>query len=290
MSASRASSLGARPDDVAAGGGGGILRTAETRGDLVDLGTRLVDRRLADGGDLDRELSVVLQQRKSLPRQRVEPAQSLLHTLQREGGAPGGVDGLRTLLSLQRVDAQLQLLGLVLQHQTLGVSLLLVARMVDQLCPKPHEVVGEQPRLGVTHDSRDRGGLPRDLRLLAERLQLSTQLPREVAEPREVRLHRLELAERLLLAATVLENAGGLLDEAAAVLGARLQHAVQAPLTHDDVHLAAEAGVAQQLLHVQQAAAVAVDRVLAGAVAEQRPADRDLGVLDRQRAVGVVDR
>ena len=35
---------------------------------------------------------------------------------------------------------------------------------------------------------------------------------------------------------------------------------------------------------------LAVDRVLAAAVAEQRAADRDLGVLDRQGAVGVVDR
>ena len=45
----------------------------------------------------------------------------------------------------------------------------------------------------------------------------------------------------------------------------------------------------QQLLHVEQPAGVAVDRVLRAAGAEHGPADRHLGVLDRQRAVGVVD-
>ena len=71
--------------------------------------------------------------------------------------------------------------------------------------------------------------------------------------------------------------------------GRGVQHGVELALPDDHVHLAAEAGVAQQLLHVEQAAGLAVDRVLAAAVAEQGAADRDLGVVDRQRAVGVVD-
>ena len=87
----------------------------------------------------------------------------------------------------------------------------------------------------------------------------------------------------------MLEDARGLLDEPAAVLGARVQHRVELALAHDDVHLAAESGVAQQLLHVEKAALLTVDRVLAAAVAEQRAADGDLGVLDRQRAIRVVD-
>ena len=72
--------------------------------------------------------------------------------------------------------------------------------------------------------------------------------------------------------------------------GRGVQHLVELALPDDDVHLAAEAGVAEQLLHVEQPALLAVDRVLAAAVAEQGAADRDLAVLDRQRAVGVVDR
>ena len=93
-----------------------------------------------------------------------------------------------------------------------------------------------------------------------------------------------------LLALAVLEDAGGLLDEAAALLGGRAQHGVELALADDDVHLAADAGVGEQLLHVEQAAGGAVDGVLRAAVAEHRPRDRHLGVVDRQRAVGVVDR
>ncbi len=59
-------------------------------------------------------------------------------------------------------------------------------------------------------------------------------------------------------------------------------------LPDDDVHLTADAGVAQQLLDIHQAAAAAVDFVFAGTVAEHPPRDRHLGVLDRQRVVGVV--
>src|SRR3712207_7106530 len=47
------------------------------------------------------------------------------------------------------------------------------------------------------------------------------------------------------------------------VLGTAVQHVVEAALADDRVQLAADAGVAQQLLHVEQAAGAAVDRVLA---------------------------
>ena len=87
----------------------------------------------------------------------------------------------------------------------------------------------------------------------------------------------------------MLEDAGGLLDEAATLLGGGAQHGVELALADDDVHLAAEAGVGEQLLDVEQAAGRAVDGVLGAAAAEHRPRDRDLGVVDRQRAVGVVD-
>ena len=87
----------------------------------------------------------------------------------------------------------------------------------------------------------------------------------------------------------MLEDAGGLLDEAAALLGRGRQDGVELALADDHVHLAADAGVGEQLLDVEQAAGLAVDRVLGAAVAEHGPRDRDLGVVDRQRAVGVVD-
>lgn len=153
-----------------------------------------------------------------------------------------------------------------------------------------HEFVGVQSRFCVADDGSDRRGLPRDLGLLSQRLQLSPQLPREIAEPHEIRLHGLELAERLLLAAAMLEDAGGLFDETAPVLRARLQHGVEASLAHDDVHFATQPRIAEQLLHIQEAAGLPVDRVLAGAVAEQRATDRHFAVLDGECPVAVVDR
>jgi hypothetical protein len=69
-----------------------------------------------------------------------------------------------------------------------------------------------------------------------------------------------------------------------------VQHRVQLSLADDHVHLAADAGVGEQLLDVEQPAGIAVDLVLALARPEHTAGDRDLGVLDRQRAVGVVDR
>ena len=152
-----------------------------------------------------------------------------------------------------------------------------------------HEVVGEEPQAGVAGVGLDDGGAARGLGLAAERAELAADLTGEVLDPGEVGLHGLELAQRALLAAAVLEDAGGLLDEAAALLGGRAQHGVELALADDDVHLAAEPGVGEQLLDVEQAAGRAVDGVLGAAAAEHRAGDRHLGVVDRQRAVGVVD-
>src|SRR5690606_2658612 len=130
---------------------------------------------------------------------------------------------------------------------------------------------------------------PRDLGLATERFELAADLGEEIGQTGQVALGGGELAERLLLALAVLEDTGGLLDEAAAVLGGGVQDRVELPLTDDDVHLAPDAGVAEQVLDVEEPATGAVDRVLRPAVAEHGPADRHLGVVDRQGAVAVVD-
>ena len=101
--------------------------------------------------------------------------------------------------------------------------------------------------------------------------------------------HASSLRSAFSLRLRCLRTPGGLLDEASPTLRRRLQDGVQLPLTDDDVHLPADAGVAEQVLDVEQPGGVAVDRVLGAAVAEHGPRDGDLGVVDRQRAVGVVD-
>src|SRR5690606_22784624 len=136
----------------------------------------------------------------------------------------------------------------------------------------------------------DERGLACRLGLTSERPELAADLADEVAHPGEVALHRLELAERLFLALAVLQDTGGLLDEATPLLRRRAQHRVELPLADDDVHLPADAAVGEQLLDVEEPAWGAVDRILAAAGAEHGAADRHLGVVDRQGTVGVVDR
>ena len=165
----------------------------------------------------------------------------------------------------------------------------LVGHLLLQRGARGDQVVGQQPGAGVADVGLHGRGPAGHLGLPAERLELAPDLGEQVVEPGQVALGGVELAERLLLALAVLEDAGGLLDEAAPVLGGRVQDRVELALADDHVHLAADAGVGQQLLDVEQPARVAVDGVLGAAAAEHGAADRDLGVLDRQRAVGVVD-
>ena len=84
------------------------------------------------------------------------------------------------------------------------------------------------------------------------------------------------------------ENAGGLLDECAPLLWLGLEDLRELSLADDHVHLAADARVGEQFLDVHEPGAVPVDLVLGGTVAVHASRQRDLGVVDRQCAVGVV--
>ncbi len=167
---------------------------------------------------------------------------------------------------------------------------LLVREVGGDRGPGTMEIVGEKAQAGVPERSLNHTGLTCDLRLATERPQLPTQLGGQIGEAGEVRRHRLELAECLLLAFTVFEDAGGLLDEGAAILRARVQDRVELTLADNHVQLSADTRVAHQFLDIQQATTGTVDRVFALAAAEHQPPDGHLGVLDGERAVRVVDR
>ena len=127
-------------------------------------------------------------------------------------------------------------------------------------------------------------------RLPFERAQLAPHLAQQVLHTEQVRLGGIEPALGLLLAPAELEHASRFLDDRPALLGAGVQHGIDLALADDHVLLAADAGIGQQFLHVEQTARHAVDRVLRIAVAEEDARDRDLGEIDTERAVGVVDR
>jgi hypothetical protein len=141
----------------------------------------------------------------------------------------------------------------------------LVGDLLLEQAGELHEVVGEQPQAGVAGVGLDDGGATGGLGLATEGAELAADLTGEVLHPGEVGLHRLELAQRALLALAVLEDAGRLLDEAATLLGRGPQHGVELALPDDDVHLAADARVGEQLLDVEQPTVRAVDGVLAAA-------------------------
>ena len=296
-----------RSEMGALGGGEGALVVGALLGDAGETLPGLLDRRdeqlllLGGGVGLGVELVGIAAGRARLTRVGEvagallrEPDGAVEPFRERREPVPGvlrggearrvlGEGGLQPLL-LDAGDGQL-----LLHLGATGAGLRLVGLLLGELVPQRHQVVGGQPQPGVAQLGLHGLGPARDLRLPAQRLELTAQLAGEVGQTGEVGLHRVELAEGLLFPLPVLEDARGLLDVGAAVLGLALQHRVELALPDDDVHLAADAGVAQQLLDVEQPGTVAVDLVLARAVAEHPTGDRHLGVVDGQRAVGVVD-
>lgn len=266
--------------------GDGLVELLLPFGDLLGLGEQLVG--VATGARL---LHVGRQMPLTLQREPHGAAQPLG---QRGKLVPGLLRGgqLRRVLGERRFELGL-LGGDDLQRLLdLGPALAgdpLVGLFLGDAFALGDQVVGEQPQPRVAQFRLHPLRLAGDLGLLAQRFELAAQLGGEVAEAVEVALHVRELAQGLFLALAVLEDARGLFDEGAALLGLRFEDRRKLPLPDDDVHLAADTGVRQQFLHVHQAAAVAVDLVLARAVTEHPAGDRDLGVLDGQRAVGVVD-
>ena len=131
--------------------------------------------------------------------------------------------------------------------------------------------------------------LARAIDLTLQRSQLTGDFIIDVAGTHQVLVHRLNLFERSLLAALVLGNAGGLLDEGATLLGAALQNGVELALADDGMRILAQARIVQDVLNVHQAARTRVDEVLAFARAIHATGDGDLVKVDGQHMVRVIE-
>ncbi len=127
------------------------------------------------------------------------------------------------------------------------------------------------------------------LRLLLEGSKLAADFPLQVLQAGEIGLGGVEAALCPLLAPAVLEDPRRLLDDDSSVLGAGVEHLVDLTLGHDDVLLASDAGVTEQLLHVQQAARHPVEGVLRIAAAVEGAGDGHLVELHGQQTRRVVD-
>ena len=102
-------------------------------------------------------------------------------------------------------------------------------------------------------------------------------------------VHRLDLFERTLLAALMLGDAGGLLNEGTALLGAALQNRIELALADDGMRILAQSRIVQDVLDVHQAARARVDEVLAFARAVHTAGDGDLVKVDGQHMIRVVE-
>jgi hypothetical protein len=165
----------------------------------------------------------------------------------------------------------------------------LVSDLRSERLPQPHEVVGEQSQSRVAQIGLDDGGPPGHCGLPPERLELPPQLVRQILYAGQVGLHCIQLPQRLLFALAVFEDAGRLLDEGPAPHRIGMEHGVELALSDDHMHFAADTGVRQQFLDVEQSAGIAIDLVFAAAVAEHDPRNGDFGIFNGQRTVGVVN-
>ena len=114
-------------------------------------------------------------------------------------------------------------------------------------------------------------------------------LVREVGEAGEVGLGGVEAAEGLAAAELVLRDAGGLLEEAAAVGGVLREDVLDHLQLDDGVRARPHPRVHEQVEDVFQPADGPVQEVLRLAGAVEPAADRDVGVLGREDVPGVLD-
>ncbi len=177
----------------------------------------------------------------------------------------------------------------VLRKLKLGGALLGAALQVVPLRLQRTQLVDGQHLRKLVRARGQLFVLARAIDLTLQRPQLTGDLLIDVAGTGQVLVHRFNLFERTLLAALVLGDAGSLLDQGAAFLGAALQNGVELALANDGMRILAQARIVQDVLNVHQAARARVDEVLAFARAIHTTGDGDLVKVDGQHMVRVIE-
>ena len=117
----------------------------------------------------------------------------------------------------------------------------LVLRLAGELLAPCDQIVGSETESGVAKICLHGLRTSRHLCLPAERFELAPQFGGEIGQPRQVGLHRIEFAYRLLLALPMLEDTRSFLDEGTSILRTRFEDGCEPPLPDDDVHLTTDA-------------------------------------------------
>ena len=274
------SNVSQRPERLLVGGDGDKLLAHRARvGD-----ERLHDSFVGRGGEL------ALQPARPLRHERLQPTAPLARRLDAH-------EQISDVVVSGPAEIVLRARDVGVEHAQAGAHFGFFARQLPapraattEPCREHLDVASGEVEPDLLELSREPVVATRGIGLALEGPQLAAHLAEQVGEPEQVRLGRLEPALGLLLALAVLEDARGLFDDGAAVFRPRVEHGVELALPDDDVLLAADAGVGEELLQVEQAARRAVDRVLRLTGAEEGAGDRHLGELDRQQVRRVVDR
>ncbi len=126
---------------------------------------------------------------------------------------------------------------------------------------------------------------PRLLRLPFERRELTLDLGDDVVDAKKVQASRFDLAQRFFFARLEFHDTRGFLDQNAAIFGLGRNNLGDLALLDDGVRLGTRARVHEQLVHVFQAARLAVDEVLARGVAKEAARHRDFVVFHVGRKI-----
>ena len=180
-----------------------------------------------------------------------------------------------------------QLLG---QFFLLGYELLLFFGRTFESCSKVEDLAAHQvdPKRGELADQV--AVAASGIGLSLQRLELSTDFTEQILQPGQVRFSRLKPTFALLLPTTIFEHASGFFDDRAAVFRASVENGIDLALRNDDVLLATNTGIAQEILDVEEPTGHAVDFILAVTSAKEATGDRDLFEFDRHESGGVVER
>ena len=145
------------------------------------------------------------------------------------------------------------------------------------LAAEARVVRGDQREPEVALLGLQRFVLLRLLRLALERVELPAHLVHDVTHAHEVLAGRVELALGLVALLLVARDAGGFLDEYAALVRLRGQDVVELVLIHHRVGARVGAGAGEEVEDVAQARRVLVQEIFALARAVETAAHRHLG-------------
>src|SRR2546430_2149616 len=124
---------------------------------------------------------------------------------------------------------------------------------------------------------------------IAVRLDARPDLAKDVVDPHELDLGGLEPVERFLPAQLQASRPGRLLDDGAPIRRTQREYLVDQTLADDDERVVGQVGAREEILKIAQANARTVHKVFGFAVAEETPADLDLGEVDGKSSRRVVE-